>query len=113
MAHLTRPAEISGVSAGLFPETAADNRAYFKPYSQRTMQRILSSCAATTRKSLQGLDYIAADGAKGFDDIQMVVDKLCIAGLEKQTGNDLKQSLKEGKKYLKTDYKVCSLLIEV
>ena len=29
MAHLTRPAEISGVSAGLFPETAAGNRAYF------------------------------------------------------------------------------------
>ena len=28
MAHLTRPAEISGVSAGLFPETAAGNRAY-------------------------------------------------------------------------------------
>ena len=25
MAHLTRPAEISGVSAGLFPETAAGN----------------------------------------------------------------------------------------
>ena len=30
MAHLTRPAEISGVSAGLFPETAAGNRAYGK-----------------------------------------------------------------------------------
>ena len=29
MAHLTRPAEISGVSAGLFPETAAGNRAYY------------------------------------------------------------------------------------
>ena len=28
MDHLTRPAEISGVSAGLFPETAAGNRAY-------------------------------------------------------------------------------------
>ena len=28
MAHLTRPAEISGVSAGSFPETAAGNRAY-------------------------------------------------------------------------------------
>ena len=28
MAHLTRPAKISGVSAGLFPETAAGNRAY-------------------------------------------------------------------------------------
>ena len=30
MAHLTRPAEISGVSAGLFPETAAGNRADMK-----------------------------------------------------------------------------------
>ena len=28
MAHLTRPAEISGASAGSFPETAAGNRAY-------------------------------------------------------------------------------------
>ena len=31
MAHLTRPAEISGVSAGSFPETAAGNRAYVTP----------------------------------------------------------------------------------
>ena len=30
MAHLTRPAEISGVSAGSFPETAAGNRAYLR-----------------------------------------------------------------------------------
>ena len=28
MAHLTRPAEISGVSAGSFPEIAAGNLAY-------------------------------------------------------------------------------------
>ena len=28
MASLTRPSEISGVSAGSFPETAAGNRAY-------------------------------------------------------------------------------------
>ena len=28
MAHLTRPAEISEVSAGSFPKTAAGNRAY-------------------------------------------------------------------------------------
>ena len=28
MAHLTRPAVISGVSADLFPETAAGNPAY-------------------------------------------------------------------------------------
>ena len=34
MAHLTRPAEISEVSAGSFPETAAGNRAYLGPYSR-------------------------------------------------------------------------------
>ena len=28
MAHFTRPAVISGVSAGSFPETAAGNRVY-------------------------------------------------------------------------------------
>ena len=28
MAHLTRQAVVSGVSAGSFPETAAGNRAY-------------------------------------------------------------------------------------
>ena len=34
MARLTRPAEISGVSAGSFPETAAGNRAYCQTCSQ-------------------------------------------------------------------------------
>ena len=40
------------------------------------MLRILSSCAATVRKSLQGLDYIAADGGKAFDDLISMVPKL-------------------------------------
>ena len=31
MAHLTCPAVISGVSAGIFPETAAGNRVYRDP----------------------------------------------------------------------------------
>ena len=35
MAHLTRPAEISGVSAGSFPETAAGNRAYVRDHARR------------------------------------------------------------------------------
>ena len=33
MAHLTRPAVVSRVSAGSFPETAAGNRAYHLSYS--------------------------------------------------------------------------------
>ena len=36
MAHLTRPPEISGVSAGSFPETAAGNRAYVLPQNRQS-----------------------------------------------------------------------------
>jgi hypothetical protein len=41
----------------------------FTPFSASTMGRIMSSCTATVRKSLQGLDYFSADGAKAFDDL--------------------------------------------
>ena len=78
----------------------------FKPFSQSTMKRILSSCTATVRKSLQGLDYIAANGSKAFDDLQMVVEKLYDHGLDREKANELKSSLKTGKQYLKSDYKV-------
>ena len=48
----------------------------FKPFSPSTMLRILCCCSATVRKSLQGLDYIAAEGAKGFDDLHRILDRL-------------------------------------
>ena len=38
--------------------------------------RLLSACAATVRKSLQGLDYITADGTKGFEDLCVIVESL-------------------------------------
>lgn len=82
----------------------------FRPFSKSTMKRILSSCTATVRKSLQGLDYISADGAKAFDDLQIILDKLCDHGLDKQTSNNCKLSLKTAKQYLKTDYKVFIVL---
>lgn len=47
----------------------------FTPFSERTMLRVLSACTASTRKSLQGLDYFAADGSKAFEDLAKVVDK--------------------------------------
>ena len=40
------------------------------------MLRVLSSCAATVRRSLQGVDYIAADGGKAFDQLIEIVLKL-------------------------------------
>ena len=66
------------------------------------MLRILSSCTATVRKSLHGLDYFAAEGAKAFDDLVAIVEKLG----ERQWVFRCQQALKEGKQYLKTDYKV-------
>jgi len=47
-----------------------------KPLSPATISRLLTMCAATVRKSLQGLDYIAADGAKTFDDLSALAAKL-------------------------------------
>ena len=77
----------------------------FTPFSRSTMLRILSSCAATVRKSLQGLDYFAADGGKAFDELIAMIpklrsdDRLWISRLQKE--------LKEAKQYIKADYKVC------
>ena len=74
----------------------------FTPLAPATMFRILSSCTATVRKSLQGLDYFAAEGAKAFDDLIEIAGKLG----DRQWALRSEQELKEGKQYLKTDYKV-------
>ena len=48
----------------------------FKPFSQRTMLRILSECCASVGKSLQGIDYYAAEGTRAFEDLMLLVRKL-------------------------------------
>jgi hypothetical protein len=78
----------------------------FKPFSTSTMNRILTSCSASVRKSLQGLDYISAEGGTGFDDLATITDKLIDYGLDPCNGQKLQKALKEGKQYLKTDFKV-------
>ena len=70
------------------------------------MLRVLSACAATVRKSLQGLDYVAADGAKVFGDLCVMVENLKEKGLDRETAKGWEVALKEGKQYLKADYKV-------
>ena len=77
----------------------------FTPFSRTTMLRILSSCAATVRKSLQGLDYIAADGGKAFDDLIAMVPKL--RSDNRTWVSSWQKVLKEAKQYIKGDYKVC------
>lgn len=78
----------------------------FTPFSRSTMLRILSSCAATVRKSLQGLDYIAADGGKAFDDLISMVPKL--RSEDRTWISQWQRVLKESKQYIKADYKVHS-----
>ena len=79
----------------------------FTPMSRSTLCRILNVCSATVRKSLQGIDYVAAEGAKAFDDLQDVVEKLCdIYGKGLTRAKDQNEKLKNAKRYLKTDYKV-------
>lgn len=48
----------------------------FDPMSPNSLSRVLKVCSASVRKSLQGLDYLSAEGAKAFDDVEEVVEKL-------------------------------------
>ena len=78
----------------------------FIPFSESTMLRILSSCSASVRKSLQGLDYLTADGTKAIDDLAAMVEKLGDYGQDREWVQQCGLSLKRGKQYLKSDYKV-------
>ena len=79
----------------------------FTPMSRSTLCRILNVCSATVRKSLQGIDYVAAEGANAFDDLQDVVEKLGdIHGKGHTWAKDQNEKHKNAKRYLKTDYKV-------
>ena len=80
-----------------------------KPLSPSTALRILSVCTANVRKSLQGLDYISADGAKAFDDLAGLLTKLKNHGYDQVLINSCEAALKAGKQYIKTDYKVIIL----
>ena len=70
------------------------------------MLRILAECKASVCKSLQGLDYFAAEGARAFEDLESLVRQLSKLGLGKESDAINTQSLKTAKLYLKGDFKV-------
>lgn len=76
------------------------------PLSRSTLRRVLSACSASTRKSLQGLDYFAADAGKAFDNIILIVNTLEECGMATIKAEDYRKRLLLGKQYLKSDYKV-------
>ena len=82
----------------------------FTPMSRRTLLRILSSCPASVQKSLQGLDYISAEGGQAFDDLCNAVEKLGDYFKGMSWAKEIKAQLAAAKHYLKTDYKVCKYL---
>lgn len=84
----------------------------FRPFNESTMYRILSECSATTRKSLQGLDYFSADGTRAFDELLALVPKLVEYGAERDWGMRTTEALKAAKLYLKGDYKVSLLFVK-
>lgn len=77
------------------------------PLSRSSLWRILDVCSASTRTSLQGLDYFSAEGAKAFDDMVAVVDRLGdIYEFGLTWSKEQAEKLKIAKRYLKGDYKV-------
>ena len=54
----------------------------FQALSRSTLLRILSICSASTRKSLQGLDYVSSTGAQAFEELLDVVEKIGDMGIE-------------------------------
>ena len=74
----------------------------FEPLSRSTLFKILEVQEASQRKSLEGLDNIAADGAAGFQTVAKIIDDLEKGGGNKQWCNDAKIRLRDSKQYLKT-----------
>ena len=71
------------------------------------MVRILSECSASVRKSLQGLDYNAAESSWAFNTLVDILQKVSYrTDGGKKWGDELQETLKAGKLYLKGDYKV-------
>ena len=74
----------------------------FLPASERSLYRMIEVCSASMQKSLHGLDNVTAKGTEAFDKISAIVESLAEHGISTASTQML---LKDGKRYLKTDYK--------
>ena len=81
--------------------TAYRDERNFRALSRSTFLRVLSVCSASSRKSLQGLDYISSSGAQAFDNLAEVAEKLGDAGKGMHWVKDVQNGLRAAKLYLK------------
>ncbi|KAK3732346.1 hypothetical protein QZH41_000536 [Actinostola sp. cb2023] len=77
----------------------------FEPAGERSLFRILEVCSASLQKSLQGLDSVTADGTEAFDNMVAIVDTLAENGAGNDWRKNVEVGLRDGKRYLKTDFK--------
>ena len=81
----------------------------FEPASRSTLFRILEVREASQQKSLSGLDNIAAEGVASFERLLSILEELNQARADKRRVTELAKRLNDGKRYLKTEFKVnCS-----
>ena len=82
----------------------------FEPASRSTLFRILEVREASQQKSLSGLDNVAAEGIASFERLLSILEELNQAGADKSRVTELGKKLNDGKRYLKTEFKVnCSV----
>ena len=93
------PSRVVEQDVSFYQETA------FEPASERTLYRVIEVCAAFKQKSLQGLDCFSAEGPEAFDTLQNIISTLEESGASSFWGKEAKDTLKEGKRYLKTNFK--------
>ena len=111
--------KIPNVVRNMIPERivqqylAYSEEAEFTPMSRSTLLRILQVCPASTRKSLQGIDYISSAGAQAFDNLEGVADRLGEMNIGMSWAKVRREQLKKCKRYLKSDYKVCILMFPI
>lgn len=74
------------------------------PLQKSTLMKVMSEAC------LQGLDYYVAEGGKAFDELETVVDRLlAVSAVSVAEAESLKESLKDGKQYVKSEFKVSSV----
>ena len=75
----------------------------FESLSRSSLFTILETYKASTRKSLQSVNYFAAEGGEAFHGIKkMIEEKLALCS----NSNRLIENLKRARFYMKSDYKV-------
>ena len=86
-------------------EGVCNKEGYVENRPTRTLWNILNMCPASQRKSLAGLDNVAAEGSDAFDtairNIKLIAAK---CSNKKEVMVNLESALQRGRRYLKGEY---------